>query len=61
MIASLHLICIVNKGIPRPAFLPVSTGWFSVSVWQNNLGLQVSKPVLFSTAYEGLQNFMLCC
>jgi len=33
------------------AFFPVLTGWCSVSVW---------RIILFPTAYEGLQNCMLC-
>jgi len=49
------LICWVTS----PAFFPVLTGWCSVSVWGNNLGMQVTKRILFSTAYEGLQNCML--
>jgi len=43
-----------------PAFFPVLTGWCSVSVLANNLGMQATKSVLFSSAYEGLQNYMLC-
>jgi hypothetical protein len=30
-----------------------------MSVWWNNLRMQVRKPVFFLTAYEGLQNSML--
>jgi hypothetical protein len=30
-----------------PFFFPVSSGWCSVSVWENNLGLQGTKPVIF--------------
>jgi len=50
------LICWVIS----PAFFPVSTSWCSVSVWGNNLELQAIKPILFYTAYESLQNCMLC-
>jgi len=42
------------------AFSPASTGWCRVSVWGNNLGMQVTKPILISTACEGLLNCMLC-
>jgi len=43
-----------------PFLFPVSTGWCSVSMWETNLGLQDTKLLLFSTAYQGLQNCMLC-
>jgi len=33
---------------------------FSVSVWETNLGLQATKPVLFPIACESLQNCTLC-
>jgi hypothetical protein len=36
------------------------TGWCSTSVWETNLGLQVTKPILFSTACQSLQNCMPC-
>jgi len=39
----------------------LSTGWYIVSLVGNNLGLHVTKPILFSTAYEGLQICILCC
>jgi len=39
-----------------PSLLPVSSDWFSVHVWEYNLGLQVKRPILLTTAYEGLQN-----
>jgi len=42
------------------AFYPVLTGWCNVSVCGNNLGIQVTRPLLFSAAYEGVQNCMLC-
>jgi hypothetical protein len=32
-----------------PAFFTVLTGWCSVSVLGNNLGMQATKPVLFSS------------
>jgi len=41
------------------AFFPVSTSWRSVSLWEIDLGLQVTKPVLCAVAYEGFQNCML--
>jgi len=50
-----NMICWVIS----PAFFHVSTGWCSVSVWENNLGMEVTKPILFPASYEGLQNCML--
>jgi len=42
-----------------PFLFPVSSGWHTVLVWKRtNLGLDVTKPTSFSTAYEGLQK---CC
>jgi len=43
-----------------PTFFPVLTGWCNMSVWGTKHRLQVTKPILFSTAHEGLQNCMLC-
>jgi len=46
------------------SFLPPSFLFQLVSVvclcGRLNLGMQVTKPVLFSTACEGLQNYLLC-
>jgi len=52
----LHLICWAIY----PPFIPILTGWCIAPVRGNNLGMQVTKPVSFSSAYEGLHNCMLC-
>jgi hypothetical protein len=39
---------------------PVSSGWYSVFVWETNFRLQETKSILFSVACEGLENHILC-
>jgi len=41
-------------------FFPVLAGWCSASMWETNFGLHATKPILFSTACQGLQNCILC-
>jgi hypothetical protein len=50
---------VISSSLP-PSLLPVTPGWRGVPLWEkNNLRLQVTKPILFSTAYEGIQNCKL--